>query len=377
MTRPFSANRLWDVVVRPVRKGFQPDTTSALDTAARWWRTSAAGVVEEIAYDDLAAGLTRACRDGIAFVLPTTSSRSAEEIAGYARGLIEQLRAASERRPAMPLVLIVGVQWLADVDEDEAVSRVTTVLAPWAARAAPVHVIGVALRGPYKVRTLRAAIALTLDADLCGLGWVDDDVRLGEACLARLIDDFVARPAPCVVGATKIPHERTEAASRWLFRVKEVMQPATNYPHGCCMLVDRSLLQRGIPPRYRCDDGYFCFEVLRRTPRTSEHLVLVPGATCDYLVGADRGRFVGKLKRVLLNHVVFLADYPPAVGLRYLREMLYPGFWPLARWDGRGGVRVAAARWVLQAIHLSCLVATAMGLGIRGVLGRPLREIRF
>jgi hypothetical protein len=200
---------------------------------------------------------------------------------------------------------------------------------------------------------------------------------LDPGCLARLVEGFFQRQGgPCVVGATKVPHEREEASSRWLFRFKQRMSPAVNYPHGCCLLVQAALFDRGIPDRYTCDDGYFCYEMLQRVPdEVSERMALIPTARCHYWVGAERGRLLPRLRRILVHHVVFLADYPSPVGAKYLSEYLYPGFWPLSRVPPLGAPR--AARWLLQSLHFAFLSGTALELGVRGAIGRPLREIRW
>ena len=84
-----------------------------------------------------------------------------------------------------------------------------------------------------------------------------------------------------------------------------------------------------------------------------------------------------RLRRLLLHHAVFLSDYPPRVGLRYLGSFLYPGFGPLARYGGGEAPRSSPLRWSLQALHLLLLLMIVAELALRGLAGCPLRQIRW
>jgi hypothetical protein len=366
---------LWRAIAAPVRKGYLPQPKREL--SPRWWLRDAGGeqspAMREVPFEALAAQLG-AFAGGIGFILPTALQRARENLPDKLAELWEQSEQA-HRDNAAPLLIVVGLQWWDD--EGEALALLERALMALPEARKTLAVVGLTLLGPGKVVTLRTCLPLVSALGLRGLGWVDDDVLLDRGCLARLVEGFLQRQAgPCVVGATKVPHQREEASSRWLFRFKQRMAPAMNYPHGCCMLVDAALFDRGIPDRYTCDDGYFCYEMLQRVPdEASFRMALIPEARCHYLVGAERGRLVSRLRRILLHHVIFLADYPPPVGSKYLGEYLYPGFWPLSRVPPRGAP--GARRWLLQSFHFALLSGTALELWVRGVIGRPLRAVRW
>ncbi|MEM9556297.1 MAG: hypothetical protein AAGC60_18725 [Acidobacteriota bacterium] len=369
----------WRQLAARVRRGYAPPPLHSLEP--RWFvpsRGADRGSLEPVDLEALAARIEAS--SGVGFVLPTALGRSRDSLPGRVAELASQI-AEVHRETSLPVVLVVGLQWF-EGEEDEA-----TTLLDAALRGAldvveadqPVHLVGLTLRGPGKVETLRTCLPLVSSLGLQGLGWVDDDIELEPGCLARLVAGFLERAGgPRVVGAVKVPHRREEAASRWLFRLKQHMDPAVNYPHGCCMMVDASLLDRGIPARYTCDDGYFCYEILQRVPeQAAQRLALVDEAVCHYSVGAARGRLLPRLRRLLLHHLVFLADYPPPVGARYLSDYLYPGFVPISRRPASDGRRSGPLRWGLQAFHFTCLSAIALELAVRGLIGRPLREIRW
>lgn len=368
-------NRLWGAIAAPIRRGYLPPPKR--DLSPRWWvrdvADDAPSALREVSLEALAP--SRGSFDGgIGFVLPTALQRARGSLQTKLAELWEQIEQA-QRDNAAPLLLVVGLQWRDD--ETEALALLERALTALPMARGAVALVGLTLRGPGKADTLRTCVPLVSQFGLRGLGWVDDDVVLDAGCLTRLVEGFLRCPdGPCVVGATKVPHERDETASRWLFRCKQRMSPAVNYPHGCCMLVEAGLFDRGIPDRYTCDDGYFCYEMLQRAPDdASARIALIPDARCHYWVGADRGRLLPRLRRILLHHVIFLADYPAPVGGKYLGEYLYPGFWPLSRVPPRGAP--GATRWLLQSLHFAFLSATALELGVRGAVGRPLRAVRW
>ncbi|CAM5661102.1 hypothetical protein SALBM311S_09895 [Streptomyces alboniger] len=92
------------------------------------------------------------------------------------------------------------------------------------------------------------------ETGLRGRRRVDDDVTLDPGCLSRLVRDFRAAGYRGAVGATKVPHTKEFTTSRLLARAKAIAAPATNYPHGCCILVGTDVLSGGLPGRYVSDD---------------------------------------------------------------------------------------------------------------------------
>jgi len=371
----------WKTIAARVRKGYVPPPPRAV--LPRWWLTEKGRFDVPITLREIDSAMLpehfARFEAGVGFVLPTALRRSRGTLHQKVAELRDQILDV-HREASQAVLLVIGLQWL-EGEEQEALTLLEQALAVAPLDERPmIAILGLTLRGPGKANTLRTCIPLISRLGLRGLGWVDDDILLMPACLAHLVKGFLRRDGrPCVVGGTKIPRQREATASRWLFRLKQRMDPATNYPHGCCMLVDASLFDRGIPDRYCCDDGYFCYEMLRRAPdECEERLALIPEALCQYWVGADRGRLLPRLRRLLLNHVVFLADYPHEVGEKYLSDYLYPGFWPISRVATKDGVKISdPTRWSLQLFHLLCLSSIAFELVVRGIVGHPLREIHW
>jgi hypothetical protein len=81
------------------------------------------------------------------------------------------------------------------------------------------------------------------------------------------------------------------------------------------------------------------------------------------------------LRRLLINHHVFIADYPRAVGQYYLSNMLFRGFWPIGRFDTSQGIRFGLLKWTLKLIYFGWFAYVGTELMVRGLLSRPLHEI--
>ncbi len=234
------------------------------------------------------------------------------------------------------------------------------------------------LPGPGKVSTLNAGIAIADDLDLTAVGWLDDDIRLDPHCLRELVLDFVRHGSRGAVGATKVAHARPFATSHLLHRLKALTNTATNYPHGCCLLVERAVVTGGIPDRYVCDDGFVCFRLLDpEQPDPLHHLRLVPSATCHYEVAGPAGQSRRRIRRLLLNHAIYLADWSYPVARYYFRDILFSGMWPLTDFDSSGGKRRGAAKSAIKWIYFGWFARTAGELYLRGVLRRPLREVHW
>jgi hypothetical protein len=80
---------------------------------------------------------------------------------------------------------------------------------------------------------------------------------------------------------------------------------------------------------------------------------------------------------MLIHHHLFLADYPPATGRYYVRQILFHGLWPLAPWDGATPVGRAIAKWALKVPNIQRLLSVCLMLAARGASGRPLRRKRW
>jgi hypothetical protein len=359
---------IWRAAAEQIRRGYAPQS---LPPATPLWLSR--GVAGEVVGAETPR-LPPPSGERFAFVWPTVlRSDGGQQLRRLVDAALVQLADAA-RDSGVELVLVIGLQWLPGQAEHARaeLQRVLAAVAPPAA----VHLLGLLLPAPRKSRTLNAVFSAIDTLGLGAVGWIDDDVELAPRCLSRLVQRFRQGGAGGAVGATKVAHRRPEWASRLLFRAKQSMQTAENYPHGCCILVDAAVVRRGIPERYVSDDGFVCFELLAPSrPDPLDKLQLVPEAECHYTVGAPRGRLLLRLRRLQLNHHVFLADYPPDVGRYYVRHMLFAGLWPIAPWDRSAPAGAALVRWQLKAVHFGLFCAIGAELALRGRAGRPLREI--
>lgn len=312
---------------------------------------------------------------GIGLVVPTQPSRAPlEEQQAMFGELLANVAAARRAHPDVRLVLMIGMQWRTPGEKDEARRRLAALVA---ADAGP-DTVGLLLQGPLKVRTLNAAIRVAEQLGLEGIGWIDDDVRMAEDCLARLVAAFREGGSRGAVGATKIPYASAHVTSRLLHRAKAIAAPAMNYPHGCCILVATSVVAGGIPDRYVSDDGYVCFRLLDPAAADPLHnLRLVPDARVHYQVAGPAGATRRRIRRLLLNHHVYLADWAYPTSRYYFREILFLGLWPLAPWDFSQGVRTGCQKTAIKWLYFLWFAAIGAELYVRGLCGRPLRAVAW
>ncbi|WP_231631734.1 hypothetical protein, partial [Streptomyces clavuligerus] len=364
VARGFAPAPSWSVPVRHLL----PDG-SVTDTAHRAARALTA---------DLA---TRGAAPGPALVLvaPTAVGRAtAAEQHERLDALFDRVAETTAVHPGVPVVLAVGMQWTAPEDEPRARDRLRSLLDRAAARLPQVAPLGLWLPGPGKPRTLNAAVAVAEALGAAGVGWVDDDVTLDPGALAHLVTAFREGGCRGAVGATKVPHTKEFATSRTLARAKEITATATGYPHGCCILVGTDVVAGGLPGRYLSDDGYICFRLLAPgEPDPLARLRLVPDAICHYYVAGPAGETRRRIRRLLLNHLVDLGDWPLPVARHYFRHVLFAGVWPLTDWDGSRGRRLGLQKAALGWLYLGWFTKVAAELGLRGVLRRPLRRIEW
>lgn len=343
---------------RTVARGYRPTST---------WSTP-------VEYLPARPDATATTRGGIGFVLPTQVSTEEPAVFGE---LVVQFEKAARGHPDHRLVLMIGMQWHEPSEQDGARRQLADLVVRAADRAGDAFdVVGLLLRGPIKVRTLNAAIRLAEDLGLAGIGWADDDVRLADDCLTNLVSAFLMAGHQGAVGATKIPHASRHRTSKVLHRAKAIAAPATNYPHGCCILVGIATVAGGIPDRYVSDDGYVCFQLLDPGhPDPLHSLKLVPDALVHYQVAGPAGATRRRIRRLLLNHHVYLADWPYPVARYYFREILFAGMWPLTGWDGSRGRRFAVKKAAIKWLYFLVFARVGAELYVRGLLGRPLTEI--
>lgn len=353
-------------ILRHIRRrmslGYQP--------LSSWRRT--VRVVEDGPDDQPPDGCLR-----LAFILPTHLRRAnGTDLASWFEPLLEQFSEVASAFPGQVTVtVLVGMQWFAP-DEEPTALRHLDVLGRLGKEHRGVRVVGLCLPGPGKMATLNAGIRLADRLRIDAVGWLDDDVVLEPGCLRNLVGAFLAGGARGAVGATKVPHAHRYVTSRLLYQAKEITQTAMSYPHGCCLLVARSAVTGGIPDRYACDDGYICFRLLDPEAEDAMHdLRLVPEARCHYYVAGPAGQTRRRIRRLLLNVTIYLADWSYPVSRHYFRHVLFDGMWPLTDWDGSKGARHGAARAAIKWLYFAWFARTAAELYLRGVVGRPLRQI--
>ena len=317
---------------------------------------------------DLETGLPSG---GLGVLLPTYVARC--DLTAHERALRHLLAALAdvwEARPDLPLTIWLGMQYGPD-EHAEAVDRLRRLT-----RASPVPVVGFALPGRGKLRTVNTALRLSRRLGHTGWLWTDDDVEFGAGCLARIVDRFHERGCAGAVGAHLVALPRTSAASRTMDRVSGVTVPPGAYPAAACMLVAADVVAEGIPARRLADDGYVLFELLDPDAADPLHdLEVLPDARGSFYRVARTRDTLRRLRRSLYSHVTCASDYPWATARTYLTGTLFHGLWPLAAWDGSGGPVRGLKRWTVKAVHLTWFCSVAAGLAARGVAGRPLRHV--
>lgn len=314
----------------------------------------------------------------IAFILPTHLRRY--DAAGHQvwfRDVLAQFTGPAETASDAFVVVLVGMQWMRPEDEAVAIGRLR-LLAREASGQSRVRFVGMSLPGPGKAGTLNAGIAVAEKQNLTAVGWIDDDIRLEPGCLVNMIRDFVRGGCRGAVGGTKVPHARQYVTSRLLYQLKALTATATDYPHGCCLVVERGVVSGGIPDRYVSDDGYVCFRLLDPDHADALHdLRLVPDARCHYEVAGPAGQSGRRIRRLLLNHSIYLADWTYPVARHYFRNILFSGMWPLTDFDRSVGLRHGAAKSAVKWVYFCWFSRTAAELYLRGLFRRPLRQVQW
>jgi len=361
--------RALDLSGRFVRAGYRPRAAGPSTFEAI---TRVDGRAATVPPDCLRQMLANRLRDGVAFVLPTMLSR-ADEVGHGAQvaHLVEQLAGAPE---GVSRALIVGLQY-GDADPHLAMDRLRVVIE--SVVTSDVMLVGLALKGPCKSLTLNTCFRLLSGLDLLGIGWLDDDVRLEPGALGALVRRFLAKSGRGAVGAIKVGHKRDNLVARALWHMKHVTQPATNYPHGCCILVESAVVAEGIPARFcSSDDGFVCFSLLDpAAPDPMRLLELVPEARCHHFVGGSAAQTRRRLQRMLTNHQIFMAFFGPEIATYYFQHVLFHGLWPLAPLDTTRGAGHAFARWGLKALYFGWFCGVGVWLAARGLVARPLEQV--
>lgn len=310
---------------------------------------------------------------GLGVLLPTYVARCDRAAQETALGhLLDALDDVRRTRPDLPLTVWLGMQY-GPGEQAEALDRLRGLT-----RSTALPVVGFALPGPGKIRTINTALELSRPLGHDGWLWTDDDVEFGPGCLARLVDRFHERGRTGAVGARLVALPRASATSRTMDRVSGVTVPPGALPAAACMLVASDVLAGGIPARRLADDGHVLFELLDPDAADPLHaLEVVPDAHGSFYRVARTSDTLRRLRRSLYSHVTCTADYPWPTARTYLTGTLFHGLWPLAAWDGSGGTVRGLKRWTVKAVHLTWFCAVAARLAARGAAGRPLRQVAW
>ncbi|WP_442505063.1 hypothetical protein SH528x_003834 [Novipirellula sp. SH528] len=316
--------------------------------------------------------VSRASR-AILFVLPTMRERSSKAISSMIRVMASQVAEAQAEHVDCDIAMIIGLQWKLSKDENRGIDHLLSMLST--CDQDKTHVSGLLLNGFRKADTLNAVIENT--QNISAIGWVDDDVSLEPNCISQLVEEWKSVTHPCAVGAKKIGSAHGTTSGRALKWAKEFTRPAMNYPHGCCILVSFPVLRNGIPLRYVSDDGFVCFELLRPiSADPMDRLIISSKAVCRFTVGVSTfGGNVRRIRRILMNHAVFLADYPYEKSMLYMQNCLFWGLWPLAPIE-RPSLRLSVViRWALKLLYFVFFCVVVLEIILRGIIGRPRRVI--
>lgn len=358
---------------RGIAAGYRPHAASPHEID--YLAGSPGRAVEHLAGTELATRLGRTRDRGLVFIVPTVIGRVRQrDWEPWFHSLLSRVAEARDAMPDVPVTLAVGNQWPEPGQRREASAHLE--IMGRTAVAAGIRFVGMALPQLGKKLTLNAGIEVGERLGARGIGWMDDDVLLAKDCLSHMATRFRAKGWRGCVGATKLASPKPYATSRLILAAKAVIEPALCYPHGCCILVEMSVVSGGIPHRYTSDDGYVCFQLLDPSlPNPLEWLELVPDARCHYHVGGPARETYRRIRRILLHHHIYLADWPIAVSRYYFRHVLFFGLWPLAPFDRSRGWWFGFRKCVLKWLYFGWFIAVGAELYARGLLSRPLRRV--
>ena len=351
---------------RMIQQGYEPEF--ARPSFCQYYRFLDS-LVEKVDRSVLAKELAAKDVDAIWVLASMVERLTASEQSDLINEVLSQLS-----RTDGSFAIIIGIQ---GESIDEVAIRMQSISGFLNANA-NIRVIGIGLETTRKTETLNAAFSIFAGSNYKSAGWIDDDVEISNGCLSTMYERLKERSFVGSVGPTKVGKMRDNHGAQLLFRVKAITTPATNYPHGCCILVDRKVVEHGIPRRYSSDDGFVCFSILAQgLDQAAYRMEVLEGPTCKYVVGAPKGSNLRRIRRLLINHWVFMSDFDQDTANYYWRNMLLAGFWPVAPLELSNGISFAAKKWGLKLIYFLFLLRVGTELFIRGLFNRPLRGIAW
>lgn len=297
-------------------------------------------------------------------IFPTTTERfGTQAAAALRRAIVQQLAEVPNT------ALLVGVQTL-DADPHATSAALAEELTDISHDNVPLG--GFVLAGPGKLHSTNIGIAEAERIGADGLLLLDDDIVLLPGCLSALVEAFRAGSGKRALGARKLGRPHESLSGRTLFALKSLTQPATNYPHGCCMIVATEAVRGGLATHHHSDDGQILFRLLQpHADNPLATLMIVPDAECSHVVGGTLRATLVRLNRMLHHHAIAMADAPRESALWYFRNSLFYGLWPLAPFDASGGVPRGIAKLAVKAIYFTWFSVIVAKLVLRSAIGRP------
>ncbi len=239
-----------------------------------------------------------------------------------------------------------------------------------------IALVGIAADPASKIRALNATIALQDANGVDAVAWFDDDIELDAGVLEALWAAY-SPSFEGVLGARKENLPDCSTFSRWWSVWKNRREPVNRYPHGCAMLVPRSVFGTGIPLESISDDHFYLFRLLR--PLDEEPLRLlrvIPNATVRVPAVNGFAALLGRTFRNYRNVQRVMSGAPKEVLLYFLWELHFPGL----RLPASIVEAVRPGYWMRLVFHSVkfCFFAGIFVLSaVRGLTGMPWRRVWY
>lgn len=362
---------------RNISRGF--DKTVVIHHAATFYSPHSSKKNNVISENDLISFLSENYAEAICVVLPTYIGRNnMNNIYDSYEKLVNQLTIVRNHMPDLPLVFFVGIQWK-NHEKESAISVMMNLIKKNMSLPNLIEFVGIILNQNGKVFTLNTVFNIADKIDTIGVCYLDDDVTINEGGLSCLFKSFIKRGARGSVGASKYPIPRDNYSAKLLHRAKKRMKTSiTSYPHGCCIIIDSNLVHHKIPERYSCDDGFFCFSLINMNySDPMADMYIDSQVRCYHYVGGPFKEIYFRIRRSLLDVIIYLSDFPTDKSLFYFSEIIFAGLWPINRFDSSNGFLVGVKKCLLKWTYFIWFCEVCFELFARGIFGKPLKEINW
>jgi hypothetical protein len=229
-----------------------------------------------------------------------------------------------------------------------------------------------------KVNALNKCIQALSDLDFKGfLGWVDDDVVLGEDCLAKLKQHLENNPQVIVAGGQKLPVPNIQKAAHIFFKMKSAARETSRpIPHGCALLARFPSIREGIPSRYVGEDGYISMRFFDENRANAlEQMAVVQGATCVHTVGGPAGEIFKRVRRTVDLNSILLADFSEQRSVRFAKEVIFHGLLsdPLPEQDQKVSAKNKAMKVLLYWMYFNA----GIRFKLRSIFNMPMNSVSW